>query len=619
MSRLPFLAVLVCLVSLLLCVPTAADVPADLITDLPGYGKTPSAQYSGYLAADDAETVMLHYWFVTSTGNPKTDPVSVWMNGGPGASSLEGFLTELGPFYLDGNTTADGYPQLIDNPNAWTTLSSIIFLEQPAGVGFSYAKNGSVASDDYVQSQNTYGFLLNFFKAYPEFAKNDFFVTGESYAGIYVPTLANRIVDGNAAGKPYINLKGIAVGDGCTGSRVGTCGEGPDVEAANTYIAVEQLHGHGMISQVAYDNVSMQCGDWKEPSDGCLTTANAAVRSVGRYDVYALQRSSHTRRAVYCWCRCTDAVALWLCAVCCSYDIYNPCVAIRNRTGGQQPMLRAPNKLYEQQMVGDAYPCWIGTNFEAYLNISAVRKAIHTEQTPCPYCGRIRYTSNLPSLLPTYPKLIANMNVLIYSGLQLTRTLSRLSTLLASTALTVAVPRFLLCFPGQVTPTCACRGWTPTTVRPTSPSTPHSSRAAVTTALTHVDVCVVECAGTRSLGLPETQPWRPWRVEAAGRRWTGGFLTQWGSNFTFLTIKHAGHMVSSPPHRTSPTRTPLRAEHSAHLVCSARACCVVCRCRWWSRRPPSRSTRHSSRATSPPRADQSRGKTEGGDARECRD
>ena len=59
-----------------------ADVPGDLIETLPGYGKTPSKQYSGLLPADDAKTVFLHYWFVTSTGNPATDPVAVWMVSG---------------------------------------------------------------------------------------------------------------------------------------------------------------------------------------------------------------------------------------------------------------------------------------------------------------------------------------------------------------------------------------------------------------------------------------------------------------------------------------------------------------------------------------------------------
>ena len=448
----------------LLCSFTSADVPADLITDLPGYGKPPSAHYSGYLPADANETVFLHYWLVLSTNNPSTDPLAIWMNGGPGASSLEGFLTELGPFYLNGSTNSQGIPTLVDNPLAWTTVSSIIFLEQPIGVGFSYAKNGSVVSDDYTQSQNCYGWLLNFFKAYPELSKNDLFITGESYAGIYVPTLAERIVDGNAAGNPHINLKGIAVGDGCTGAKVGTCGDGPEVDAANTFIAVEQLHGHAMISQPAYDNVTALCGDWKQPSTDCLSAANRAIGSVGQFDIY---------------------------------DIYHQCYGTstagsRGPRSTARPPLRAPNQLLERVLPKDPYPCWIGTEFESYLMNSAVRKATHTEQTPHPF-GGVDYTRNLPSLLPTYPKLISHMNVLIYSG--------------------------------------------------------------------DSDMCVPYLDSynwTRSLGLPETQSWRPWSVEAEGRSWTGGFLTQWGKNFTFLTIKHAGHMVRQL------TRTPHQPLHPSH-------------------------------------------------------
>jgi carboxypeptidase C (cathepsin A) len=110
---------------------------------------------------------------------------------GPGCSSIGGFLTELGPFTFTGEKDSTGVPLLQPNPYGWTTVSSVIFLEQPAGVGYSYAVNGSNASDDFIQSQNTYGFLLNFFKAYPEFSKNDFFLTGESYAGKFYLITAN--------------------------------------------------------------------------------------------------------------------------------------------------------------------------------------------------------------------------------------------------------------------------------------------------------------------------------------------------------------------------------------------------------------------------------------------
>ncbi len=68
----------------------------------------------------------------------------------------------------------------------------------------------------------------------------EFYITGESYAGIYVPTLANRILDGNAAGNPMINIKGIAVGDGCIGNSVGTCGDGPD----SLQIIIDFYYGH---------------------------------------------------------------------------------------------------------------------------------------------------------------------------------------------------------------------------------------------------------------------------------------------------------------------------------------------------------------------------------------
>jgi len=120
------------------------------------------------------------------------------------------------------------------------------------------------------------------FKAFPEYAKNDFYITGESYAGIYVPTLANRILDGNEAGQPYVNLKGIAVGNGCTGHSVGTCGNGPEREQ----ILLDFLHGHGMISQPAYDHVNGLCGNWIDVGSDCLQAARRATNAIGSIDVY---------------------------------------------------------------------------------------------------------------------------------------------------------------------------------------------------------------------------------------------------------------------------------------------------------------------------------------------
>ena len=155
-----------------------AAIDADLVGNLPGYGKTMSKQYSGFLAADSKASVMLHYWFVESMGNPATDPVLVWLNGGPGCSSLEGFLYEQGPLHFTGNRSG-GIPQLMDNPYAWTNVASIIFIESPAGVGFSYSVNGSTSTTDEIVSQNNYGALKSFYAGFPEYSKNPLFITGQ--------------------------------------------------------------------------------------------------------------------------------------------------------------------------------------------------------------------------------------------------------------------------------------------------------------------------------------------------------------------------------------------------------------------------------------------------------
>ena len=99
----------------------------DLITSLPG-ATLPfaSAHYSGLLSI--APTKKIHYYYVESERNPTTDPVVFWTNGGPGCSGLLALFTEQGPW----RPLADG--TLVHNPATWATLSSMVFLEQPAGV-----------------------------------------------------------------------------------------------------------------------------------------------------------------------------------------------------------------------------------------------------------------------------------------------------------------------------------------------------------------------------------------------------------------------------------------------------------------------------------------------------
>ncbi len=74
---------------------------------------------------------------VCAQNNPSTDPVTVWFNGGPGCSSLEGYLYEHGPFHIN---PADP-SQLYYNNYTWSKVSNVLYLEAPVGVGFSYSDN----------------------------------------------------------------------------------------------------------------------------------------------------------------------------------------------------------------------------------------------------------------------------------------------------------------------------------------------------------------------------------------------------------------------------------------------------------------------------------------------
>uniref|UniRef100_A0A0B7B8G6 Carboxypeptidase n=1 Tax=Arion vulgaris TaxID=1028688 RepID=A0A0B7B8G6_9EUPU len=175
----------------------------DLITDLPGLSWEPNfKQYSGYLQG--AGTKKLHYWFVESSSQPRTDPVVLWMNGGPGCSSLDGFLTEHGPFRVN-----DDGKNLEANPYSWNLITNMIYLESPAGVGFSYSDDRNYTTDDDDVARNNHLALQDFFQKFPEYKENEFYITGESYAGIYAPTLVSVVLD-----DPDINLKGFAVGNG---------------------------------------------------------------------------------------------------------------------------------------------------------------------------------------------------------------------------------------------------------------------------------------------------------------------------------------------------------------------------------------------------------------------
>lgn len=162
----------------------------DLVPFLPDMANfTDFRLYSGYLSIRGTGKT-LHYMFAESERDPVNDPLLIWLNGGPGCSSMLGFLQEHGPYVME-----DGDDKWTKNEYSWNKEANIVYIESPAGVGFSFCDDMRMCQDfnDENSSWDHLDALFSFFEKFPEYRKNDLYITGESYAGIYVPYLAYRI------------------------------------------------------------------------------------------------------------------------------------------------------------------------------------------------------------------------------------------------------------------------------------------------------------------------------------------------------------------------------------------------------------------------------------------
>ena len=178
-------------------------------------------QYSGYLDNEEDDK-HLFYWFFESRNDPENDPVLLWLNGGPGCSSLTGLFMELGPSFINEDRKVEF------NPSSWNANASVIFLDQPVNVGYSYS--GSSVSNTIAAGKDVYALLTLFFEQFPQYAKQSFHISGESYAGHYIPVFASEILSHK---KRNINLQSVLIGNGLTDGltqyeyyRPMACGEG---------------------------------------------------------------------------------------------------------------------------------------------------------------------------------------------------------------------------------------------------------------------------------------------------------------------------------------------------------------------------------------------------------
>ncbi|KAG9458119.1 hypothetical protein H6P81_002627 [Aristolochia fimbriata] len=263
-------------------IPQSGSKEKDRIVGLPGQPESVDfEQYGGYVTVNGESGRALYYYFAEAVGqNQSSSPLLLWLNGGPGCSSLGyGAMAELGPFRVmsDGKT-------LFRNPYAWNNVANVLFLESPAGVGYSYSNTTSdyKSSGDKRTAEDAYIFLVNWLERYPEYKSRDFYISGESYAGHYAPQLAHTILLHNKSGNntTIINLKGLTIGNAAVNEETDQRG------------MFDYFWSHALISDEIIDEVRAYCDFSANATDSttcddAVSKVASAVNSLDIYSIYA--------------------------------------------------------------------------------------------------------------------------------------------------------------------------------------------------------------------------------------------------------------------------------------------------------------------------------------------
>ncbi|KAK1415328.1 hypothetical protein QVD17_31107 [Tagetes erecta] len=335
----------------------------DKIVALPGQPAGVNInQYSGYATVNPNAGRALFYYFVESPSDSSTKPLVLWLNGGPGCSSMIGAMSELGPFRIN----SDGKTLFI-NDYAWSNVANMLFLESPAGVGFSYSNTSS--DYDHASDKNTaddsYVFLVNWLERFPQYKTRDFYITGESYAGHYVPELAYTILLNNKkTNQSIINIKGIAIGNAWVDDETSLRG------------LYDHWWTHGLISDATHDAIFKYC-DFASGSLSalCHNIRDKAMDEMGNIDVY---------------------------------NIYAPiCLTPKQRNTSA-----IPGSIYNFDPCSDYI-------MEFYLNDPMVQKTLHVKPTSWDLCSHVLTTWNdhQVTILPIIKHLIEKgQRLWVFSG-----------------------------------------------------------------------------------------------------------------------------------------------------------------------------------------------------------
>eukprot|EP00850_Spirogloea_muscicola_P003593 SM000014S00381 [mRNA] locus=s14:1000135:1004860:+ [translate_table: standard] len=475
------------------------------VTALPGFqGEFASRHYAGYVAVGDGDR-QLYYYLTESQRAPSDDALILWLNGGPGCSSFDGWVYEHGPFNFVPGAEPGTLPTLVANPFAWSTIASILYVDSPACVGFSYSTSrADCETDDFQTARDLHEFLLKWLHAFPKFQGNPFYVAGESYGGIYVPMIAWEVAKGIHEGvQPRISFQGYMVGNGCTD------------EVFDGNAIVPFAYGMGLISIDLYEKLEKAChGSYWNATGACLALLDHLYEEVADLDIYdILEPCFHDDKEPQASGGTGDGGSgVKLPSSFVGLGRSNPrALPVRTRMAGRAWPLRSPVRpgrvpmwpeLVQRQAgksaggddgggeraivsgvvgLGSPYvPCFDDVVATLWLNDPDVRRALHAR--PAAEIGRwelctqsLHYKHNAGSMIPKHRSLtLAGFRALIYSG------------------------DHDMCVPYTGT-----ESW------------------------------------TRSLGYRVTDHWRPWFLGDQ----VAGFTRRYAHGLTFATVKGAGHTV----------------------------------------------------------------------------
>ncbi|GAA6008167.1 hypothetical protein JCM10207_007051 [Rhodosporidiobolus poonsookiae] len=185
--------------------PSLPGQPADAALTMYG-GHIPTAPPVNGVK-DTESDAHLFFFMVRNRHIADTERTLLWFNGGPGCSSFDGGMMEIGPFRLVPN----GGGELVEAEGAWNEYANVIFIDQPVGTGYSYMSTNSYVHELPEAAEHIIEFLSKFYQVFPEFNTHDTYIAGESYAGQYIPYIASAIL---SSSRIATRLKGLLIGNG---------------------------------------------------------------------------------------------------------------------------------------------------------------------------------------------------------------------------------------------------------------------------------------------------------------------------------------------------------------------------------------------------------------------